>query len=326
MSPSAKVSVTAPARLHMGFIDLSGALGRHFGSIGIALNEINTRIHLSKAGQRCITGPSSERAERCLNQLCQAMNVSDRLNITIEAAIPEHVGLGSGTQMALAIGSALNAYYGLGLTVREIASVMDRGLRSGIGIGVFEHGGLVVDGGRGEKTITPPVLVHLDVPLDWRFILVFDRRGQGLHGEQEIAAFETLPDFPQSESERLCYQIMMQALPAVAENNLSQFGQVISELQLVVGSHFAPAQGGVYASQEVAQAMAWLTGQGAVAVGQTSWGPTGFCAVENIDLAESIIYQAKAQFVDFVNLDFMVVSANNQKGASRLNVSVESTK
>ena len=313
-----RISVSAPARLHMGFIDLSGSLGRHFGSIGIALNEINTRLTLSKADQRRITGPSAQRADRCLTQLCDALNVSDRVNIAIEAAIPEHVGLGSGTQMALAIGSALNAYYGLGLTVREIASVMDRGLRSGIGIGVFEHGGLVVDGGRGEKTITPPVLVHLDVPSDWRFILVFDRRGQGLHGKQEIAAFEALPPFPQHEAEHLCYLIMMQGLPAVAEHDLKQFGLVISQLQQAVGKHFAPAQGGIYASKEVAKAMAWLTQQYAVAVGQTSWGPTGFCAVEGAELAEAIVQQAKDQFSDLVNLDFAVVSANNQKGHSRL--------
>ena len=318
MSSLTKVSVTAPARLHMGFIDLSGSLGRHFGSIGIALNEINTHLTLSKAGQRSISGPSAERADRCLTQLCQELNVSDRVNITIEAAIPEHVGLGSGTQMALAIGTALNAYHELGLTVRDIASVMDRGLRSGIGIGVFEHGGLVVDGGRGEKTITPPVLVHLDVPADWRFILVFDRRGQGLHGEQEIAAFEALPPFPQDEAEHLCYLIMMQGLPAVAEHDIKQFGHVISQLQQAVGKHFAPAQGGIYASKEVAKAMTWLTRQGAVAVGQTSWGPTGFCAIEGAELADKIVQQAKVQFVDLVNLDFAVVSANNQKGHSRL--------
>jgi beta-ribofuranosylaminobenzene 5'-phosphate synthase len=318
MSATTKISVTAPARLHMGFIDLSGSLGRHFGSIGIALNEISTHLTLTKADKRSITGPSAERAERCLSQLCEAMAVSDQVNINIESAIPEHVGLGSGTQMALAIGSALNAYYDLGLSVREIASVMDRGLRSGIGIGVFEYGGLVVDGGRGEKTITPPVLVHLDVPTDWRFILVFDRRGQGLHGDQEIAAFEALPPFPQKEAEHLCYRIMMQGLPAITEQDLKQFGQVISQLQIAVGKHFAPAQGGIYASKEVAKAMTWLAGQGAVAIGQTSWGPTGFCAVENVEMAETIVQQAKAQFADGVNLDFAVVSANNQKGVSRL--------
>lgn len=318
MPSSSKITVTAPARLHMGFIDLSGALGRHFGSIGIALNEINTRLTLSKADQRCITGPSAQRADRCLTQLCTALNVSDRVSINIDTAIPEHVGLGSGTQMALAIGSALSAYYSLGLTVREIASVMDRGLRSGIGIGVFEHGGLVVDGGRGEKTITPPVLVHLDVPVDWRFILVFDRRGQGLHGEQEIAAFEALPTFPRHQAEHLCYLIMMQGLPAFAEQDLKQFGHVISQLQQAVGKHFAPAQGGVYASKEVDKAMDWLTQQGAVAVGQTSWGPTGFCAVESVEQAEAIVQQAKIQFSDLVHLDFAVVSANNQKSPSRV--------
>ncbi len=316
-----KVSVNAPARLHMGFIDLSGALGRHFGSIGVALNEISTRLILTKADQRCINGPSSERADRCLSQLCQALDVSDAVNITIETAIPEHVGLGSGTQMALAIGSALNAYYGLGLTVREIASVMDRGLRSGIGIGVYEHGGLVVDGGRGEHTITPPVLVHLNVPADWRFIVVFDQRGQGLHGEQEIAAFKALPPFPQHEAERLCYRLMMQALPAIAENDLNLFGQVISELQNVVGNHFAPAQGGVYASQEVAKAMAWLSDQGAVAVGQTSWGPTGFCAIAGAEQADNIIQNARSQFSELMNLSFRVVSVNNQTGTSRLAIS-----
>jgi beta-ribofuranosylaminobenzene 5'-phosphate synthase len=317
MSSPSKITVTAPARLHMGFIDLSGSLGRQFGSIGIALNEINTRLTLATSDKRTITGSSAQRAGRCLSQLCEAMSVSDQVSINIEAAIPEHVGLGSGTQMALAIGSALNAYYGLGLTVRDIAAVMDRGLRSGIGIGVFEHGGLVVDGGRGEKTITPPVLVHLEVPADWRFILVLDR-GQGLHGDQEIAAFEALPPFPQQEAEHLCYQIMMQALPAVAEQDLHQFGQVISQLQIAVGKHFAPAQGGIYASKEVGKAMAWLAKQGAVGIGQTSWGPTGFCAVESPEIADSIVNQAKVQFADVVNLDFAVVSANNHNGASRL--------
>jgi beta-ribofuranosylaminobenzene 5'-phosphate synthase len=321
MSFPSKITVTAPARLHMGFIDLSASLGRHFGSIGIALNEISTRLTLTQSAERRISGPSAQRADRCLTQLCEAMSVSDRVKITIQLAIPEHVGLGSGTQMALAIGTALNVYYGLGLTVREIASVMDRGLRSGIGIGVFEHGGLVLDGGRGENTITPPVLVHLDVPADWRFILVFDQRGQGLHGEEEIAAFEALPAFPQQEAEHFCYLLLMQGLPAVAEHDLKQFGHVISQLQIAAGKHFAPAQGGSYASKEVAKAMAWLVQQGAVAVGQTSWGPTGFCAIEGAELAKEIVQQAKAQFADLVNLDFMVVSANNQKGSSRLFIS-----
>jgi len=309
-----KVSVIAPARLHMGFIDLSGSLGRHFGSVGIALNEISTCLTISPAEQLTITGPAAQRAEKCLFKLCKALHVSDKLNITIESAIPEHVGLGSGTQMSLAIGAALNEFYGLGLTVREIAAVTDRGLRSGIGIGVFEQGGLVVDGGRGEKTITPPVLAHMDVPDEWRFILVFDERGQGLHGQQEIQAFKELPPFPQQEAARLCYLLLMQGLPAVAENDIAKFGDVISQLQRSVGEHFSSAQGGVFTSPEVAEAMQWLEQQGAVAVGQTSWGPTGFCAIDGVQLAESIADQARQAFAHFDKLSFAVISARNSGG------------
>jgi beta-ribofuranosylaminobenzene 5'-phosphate synthase len=315
MSKSGKISVTAHARLHMGFIDLSGALGRHFGSIGLGLNEIHTRLSIASATQREISGPSAERAGRYLGDLCRAFDVPDKLKITIESAIPEHVGLGSGTQMALAIGSALNAHYNLGLRVRDIAAVLERGLRSGIGIGVFEHGGLVVDGGRGKRTQVPPVLARLPVPEAWRFILVFDESDKGLHGEQEIAAFAALPEFPRQEAEHLCYLLLMQALPALAECDLPRFGEVISRLQVAVGEHFAPVQGGVYASPEVGEAMRWLAAQGAVGVGQTSWGPTGFCLVENHGVAEKLLAQIRANFVGYPALRFMIASANNRSGA-----------
>jgi beta-ribofuranosylaminobenzene 5'-phosphate synthase len=314
IAPYSKISVIAPARLHMGFIDLSGSLGRHFGSIGVALNEHATRLSVTNAERRTITGPSARRADKCLTILCQALGVSDKLHIAIESAIPEHVGLGSGTQMSLAIGSALNAFYGLGLTVRDIATVMDRGLRSGIGIGVFEQGGLVVDGGRGDKTVTPPVLVHLDIPDTWRFILVFDERGQGLHGQEEIQAFKKLPPFPKQEAACLCYLLLMQGLPAVAENNIIPFGEVITRLQRSVGEHFASAQGGVFTSPEVAEAMQWLTQQGAVGIGQTSWGPTGFCVIDGPELAVSITQQARENFVHVDKLSFVTASARNSGG------------
>lgn len=312
------VTVIAPARLHMGFIDLSGALGRHFGSIGLALNEINTRLTITAADSLQVSGPSAERALKCTRQFCQLLGVSDSLNITIDNAIPEHIGLGSGTQMALAVGAALNAFYGLGLSVREIAQLSDRGARSGIGIGIFEKGGLVVDGGRGPDTKTPPMIVQMAVPDDWRFILVFDQRGQGLHGEQEVSAFQQLPPFPQAQAERLCYLLLMQGLPALAERDLDKFGEVITSLQQAVGEHFAPVQGGVFTSPDVAAAMASLTTQGAVAIGQTSWGPTGFCAVATPQRAAELLAQLERQFAASP-LSFLVTSARNQTAEIILN-------
>jgi beta-RFAP synthase len=173
---------------------------------------------------------------------------------------------------------------------------------------------LVVDGGRGDKTVTPPVLAHFDIPDDWRFILVFDKRGQGLHGQQEIEAFKKLPPYPQQEAARLCYLLLMQGLPAVAENNLAHFGHVISALQQSVGEHFASAQGGVFTSLEVAQAMQWLEKQGAVAIGQTSWGPTGFCAIDGAEIAEALTLKARETFQAFNDLSFVLASARNRGG------------
>jgi beta-RFAP synthase len=305
-----RIFVTAPARLHMGFLDLSGALGRNFGSIGVALHDISTKLVLSKSAHKNISNP---RVEKSLIAFCEAFCVSPNVQIDVLQEIPAHVGLGSGTQMALAVGSGLNALYDLNLTVRQIAAVMDRGLRSGIGIGVFEHGGLVVDGGRGEKTITPPMLARFDVPSDWRFILVFDSRGQGLHGQQEIDAFKNLPPFPRAEAEKLSYLLLMQALPAIAEKDLARFGVVITQLQKSVGEHFSPAQGGIFTSETVALAMDFLAQKGAVAIGQTSWGPTGFCLVENSETAEKLIFGAREIFAK-TPLEFQVVSAKNSGG------------
>ena len=314
-----KIIVNAPARLHMGFIDLSGALGRNFGSIGLALNEINTRLTMTASSKCEASGPAKARAIQSTRMLCKALDVSDHVQVEISAAIPEHVGLGSGTQMSLAIGMALNKFYELGLTVREIAELTARGKRSGIGIGVFEQGGLVVDGGRGENTVTPPVIARMQVPEDWRFILIFDRRGQGLHGEKELQAFKALPAFPQQEAQRLCYLLVMQALPAIAEQDLQKFGDVITQLQQSVGGHFSSAQGGIFTSQEVAEVIAWLQQQGAVGIGQTSWGPTGFCIIEGEDRAHEIINLLQQQFAHFENLSFISTSARNSGG----DVSVE---
>jgi len=309
-----KVSVIAPARLHMGFIDLSGSLGRNFGSIGVALNEISTRLSVTQADELKINGPSADRGFKCAKRLCEALSVSAHIQIDIETAIPEHVGLGSGTQMALAIGSVLNEFYELGLSTREIAKLTSRGMRSGIGIGVFEQGGLVVDGGRGEQTITPPVISHMDIPEQWRFILVFDQRGQGLHGDQEVNAFKALPVFSHQEAARLCYLLMMQGLPAVSEGNISLFGDVITQLQASVGEHFASIQGGIFTSPEVAEVMQWLEQKGAVAIGQTSWGPTGFCAVDNVNQADELVLEIKGRFSHFNQLNFVSASARNSGG------------
>jgi beta-RFAP synthase len=272
----------------MGFLDMGGSLGRRFGSIGVGINEIATQLSLLCSDRLEVTGEDAERAERAAESIARALGRTLPARIHVDRAIPHHAGLGSGTQMALAVGAGLARLHGLQLSTAEIAGIIGRGARSGIGIAVFEQGGLVVDAGRGPETQVPPVISRLQLPSHWRFLIVLDQAESGLHGPSETKAFSALPVFPAEEAARLCHLLLMRGLPAVMEDDIEAFGSVITDLQRSVGDHFAPAQGGRFTSPHVRDAMDILAAGGGVGIGQSSWGPTGFCLVDSPDKAESL--------------------------------------
>src|SRR5262245_43790557 len=134
------VRVTAHTRLHLGFLDLEGGLGRRFGGLGLGLDGPETRLRLPRAARFSAEGAEAERAGAYLRQLCEVHGREPGFCLTIEEAIPAHAGLGSGTQLALAVGRAFSVLEGLSLSARAIAGTLSRGARSGIGIGTFEIG------------------------------------------------------------------------------------------------------------------------------------------------------------------------------------------
>ncbi len=271
-----RVEVVASARLHMGFFDLGGGPGRRFGSIGLALDSPVTRVVLGRAEATRVTGCEAARAARSLAAIRRALALPDGHALSVQSAIPAHAGLGSGTQLALAIAAAARRLHGLPAAPRDDAQFLDRGGRSGIGLELFAQGGLVVDGGRGALDAPPPLLARLAVPQDWRILLLLDRAGHGLSGAPENAAFATLPPMPPAVSGEICRAVLMRALPGLAERDLPAFGAAITLIQQHVGDHFAPAQGARFTSRRVAAALEALAGLGAHGLGQSSWGPTGF--------------------------------------------------
>ncbi len=284
-----QIRVVAPARLHFGFVDLHGGLGRRFGSLGLAIERPAVRLNACRSTATEIAGPGAERVARVLTALHQRYEVGTGIRIEIEETIPVHAGLGSGTQITLAAAAAVCALSGLALPVAELARCLQRGARSGIGSGVFELGGFVVDGGRGDADATPPVISRLPFPEDWRVVLLFDPQLTGLHGERELEAFRALAPFPEREAERLARLVLMKLLPALAEQRLPQFGEALTDLQRTIGDYFAPAQGGRYASPRVERALQRLAAGGAAAHGQSSWGPTGFAIFGAQAAAEAAI-------------------------------------
>jgi beta-ribofuranosylaminobenzene 5'-phosphate synthase len=291
---SRRATVTTTARLHFGFLDPSGRGKRPFGSFGLSLDRPRTKIVLEWAREFRVSGAERERAERYLKSIAQSCGVRQAYALTIEEAIPPHAGLGSGTQLALAVGSAFATLEGLTLSPQEIAVRLQRGARSGIGIATFAQGGVVLDGGPRNGAL-PALIGRVPFPSAWRVLLILDADCSGLAGASERAAFEALPDFPESETEELYRRITQGALPALAAGHYETFCEQIGFLQAAMGVYFAPLQGGAYASPRVSEVLDWLREKGITGLGQSSWGPTGFAFAASEEEGKALLEEARAR-------------------------------
>jgi beta-ribofuranosylaminobenzene 5'-phosphate synthase len=322
-SPQSGIRVFAPARLHLGFLDLHGAFGRKFGSIGLTLEWPCTLVEAvpsSRLGcQGLVRSRTCQIAKRFYTALAEKKHLplQPAAHLAVKEVIPPHSGLGSGTQLALAIGQAVNQLHALALSIPEIALLLERGKRSGIGIGSFLKGGFLVDGGSPTAERIPPIICHHDFPEEWWVLLIVDPTQRGLYGAAEAAAFQNLLPFPSEEAALLCRHTLMQMLPALVERDIQTFGKAINSLQTSIGNYFAPVQGGRFTSPQVAAALQQVRQWGAPAVGQSSWGPTGFAFVEGEaavrELHTQLTWWAQSSLSqERQKLKFIITRARNQ--------------
>ena len=317
LNPETKyVRVQAPARLHLGFIDMHGGLDRKFGSLGLSISGVETTLLAEYADDIDISGPSSARAENYAEQVLSHFGIDGGVKMTINTAIPEHAGLGSGTQLSLAVATAIANLYDLPeKSTARLAAILHRGARSGIGIGTFMHGGFIVDGGRGENTEVPPVISHMSFPEHWRIVLIFDDNAEGINGVPERRAFNKLPPMSEESAGVISRLTLMQALPAIKENNCNKFGEAITQIQNIVGDYFAEAQGGRYTSPLLKPVLDSLATQGAVGFGQSSWGPTGFAIFPDETVAFQAMKKLREEWRAEERLRFVMSKACNQSAS-----------
>ncbi len=311
---SAALRITAPARLHLGFLDLNGGLGRRYGSIGLAIDRPSTRLTIAKASKNVATGAESRRAIKLLRRFTDDEK-SDAYAIDIEEAIPAHAGLGSGTQLALAIGAAIARMQGRELSMADLATLGERGARSGIGLEAFASGGFIIDGGKGSTDRPPPLTLRADFPEDWRLMLILNPSFTGVSGEAEITAFAGLPPFPESKAAHICHLVLMKLIPGLKEYDIEAFGSAVTEIQEIVGAHFASKQGGsAWTSKAVGQFASRMRDMGATGIGQSSWGPTGFAFVDSQKAAERL-YHSLGEDAKRDGLEILIAHGRNT-GAS----------
>jgi len=138
-----KMRVSTPSRLHFGIIDMRGDIGRLHGSAGVAIETPRLVFEVEDAGETVITGARSGRAQVIIDKVLRDHGVNGGVHLDVQSDIPEHMGFGSGTQLSIALGTALNSLFDLGMSYEEIVVGLGRGRRSGIGTHSFLHGGFI---------------------------------------------------------------------------------------------------------------------------------------------------------------------------------------
>jgi beta-ribofuranosylaminobenzene 5'-phosphate synthase len=292
------IRVEAPSRLHFGLLVLPGQDGqpstwpdhegiptipaRHFGGVGLMVDRPGLVMTVVPASSWSARGPSADRALALAKSCCQALGESQAFSITVDRCPQEHVGLGTGTQLGLAVARAIaNAAGRSDLTVTELAKLVGRGRRSSLGIHGFAQGGFLVEGGKRSLDAISPLVAHVSFPADWSVLLVFSSGHQGTHGLAELDAFQALAHRPHdlAASESLCRLVLLGMLPAIAEQDLAAFSEALYDFNRRAGEMFRPWQGGTYAHPAAAHAIQLIRSTGVKCVGHSSWGPVVFAVV-----------------------------------------------
>jgi beta-ribofuranosylaminobenzene 5'-phosphate synthase len=275
------VRVEAPARLHMGMLDAAGDGPRRFGGLGVAVRRPAVVVEASPSDELTAEGPDADRAlavaERCRDALGTAPGAGGA-RLRVLEAIPAHVGLGSGTKLALAVTAALYALAGQSPDPPAMARTAGRVARSAVGLWTFALGGFVVEGGVRPGLAQPaPLLMRHAMPDEWRCVLVIPAAQPGLSGGAEEAAFADLRPDP-DRAAQIAHVVLTALLPALVEEDLGEFGAALTRLQRLVGDAFASAQGGTFHPRAGALVDALLR-LGAAGAGQSSWGPAVYGVV-----------------------------------------------
>jgi beta-ribofuranosylaminobenzene 5'-phosphate synthase len=271
-----EVIVSTPARLHFGIIDMRGDLGRKYGSVGVAIREPRLIISATRSSTLKAIGPRSSRVLEFAKIILDDAGIIEGVDFHVRKDIPEHRGFGSGTQLALAVGTSISRLFDLNLDVENLIIKLSRSKVSGIGAHTFQHGGFIVDGGRNVNKLssTPPLVFHSDIPLNWRFVIGIPEINQAaMSGEMEKEAFKTFEPPSQERVGEVARIVLMKMIPSVIEKDIVAFGESMTDLDFKFGEYWLKVQGGRFSHPIIEAGVNHLLKSGSYGVGQSSWGP-----------------------------------------------------
>jgi beta-RFAP synthase len=314
------IEVRTPARLHFGLLAYSRDDGRQFGGAGLAIQRPGALIRVKPAddGGFIATGPLADRAVEFARRFAQnaaAAGWGEVAPAAIEVVrVPRpHTGLGTGTQLAMAISRALATRAGRdALPPAALATLAGRGKRSANGVYGVYHGGFIVEGGKSPASTLAPMVMRHPFPDEWRIVVIRPRSLEGLAGEREHYAFADMPAIPADLTARMSRLVLLGLAPALVEHDLDAFGEALFELQQLAGGCFATAQGGIYADPLLARIVEHVRTAGVRGVGQSSWGPTLYAITRDQRAAEALAGGVESAFGLAKPGEVVITAADNR--------------
>lgn len=249
------LKITTPCRIHFSLIDENGYTGRVDGGIGLMLDRPNVVFEASNSAKEFkieshkYYRESIEVINEIAAKVFKKYNISNKnFHFNLKRYFPSHVGLGSKTQLSLAIATAITRLKNIDhLMHKDLTKLVERGGTSGIGWKGFETGGFILDGGhdfgtgKEKQTFLPssastsanPALTIFrhKIPENWRFVLVIPNVKKGAYGDEEISVFQNYAPIPRSEVNEVSHQVIMKILPGIIKNDLICFGQGLKRIQ-----------------------------------------------------------------------------------------------
>jgi beta-RFAP synthase len=154
-------------------------------------------------------------------------------------------------------------------------------------------------------------VARVELPTDWRFLLLIPKRAVGLFGAVEREAFARIPPVPLSVTEALAREALLHLLPAAIEGDFDEFSRSLFRYGALAGACFATRQHGAFLDRRTAELVAMIRRLGCEGVGQSSWGPALFAAVPNEASGYELVANLKAA-TDFGDFDALIVQQRNR--------------
>ena len=112
--------------LDQGILDLRGSLGRWFGGIGTAAPAPTLLVSACQGDTLDVRGEDADRARMFAERFLASHGIRAGARVCVHHTLPRHAGLGSGTQLALAVARSLAELHRLPIDASSLARAVGR--------------------------------------------------------------------------------------------------------------------------------------------------------------------------------------------------------